>query len=186
MEKAINGRRTIREFKDRVLSLNHLSQLLWAAEGITDPILKRRSVPSAGALYPLDLYMVLGEKGVKGMEAGVYHYSPATHSISAISKGDRRKEIGSASLGQTWVVQAPVIFLITAEYKRNAWKYGERGIRYAHMEAGHVGQNLFLQAEAIGLGAGIVGAFVDGEVSKAVDLPPKHEPLLLMPVGYRK
>jgi SagB-type dehydrogenase family enzyme len=84
------------------------------------------------------------------------------------------------------MAQSPVVFVITAEYKRNAWKYGERGIRYAHMEAGHVGQNLFLQAEAIRLGAGIVGAFVDEEVSKAVHLPPEHSPLLLMPVGYKK
>ena len=186
VEKAIMGRRTIREFKDRVLSLNHLSQLLWAAQGITDPIEMKRAVPSAGALYPLDIYVIVGEKGVKGMEAGVYHYLPRTHEILPIAKGDLRKEVASASLRQMWMTQAPIIFIITAEYKRNTWKYGERGIRYALIEVGHVGQNLFLQAEAMGLGAGIVGAFNDLEVSKVAGLPPKHEPLLIMPVGYKK
>jgi len=186
VEKAIKERRTIRDFKDRPLSLNHLSQILWAAQGITDPIEMKRAVPSAGALYPLDIYVIVGEKGVKGMEAGVYHYLPKTHEILPISNGDRRKEVAIASLRQMWMAQAPVLFVIAAEYKRNAWKYGERGIRYALIEVGHVGQNLFLQAEALGLGAGIVGAFDDGEVSKAIGLPPKHEPLLIMPVGYKK
>ena len=186
LEKAIKGRRTIREFKDRVLSMTHLSQLLWAAQGITDSIEMKRAVPSAGALYPLDIYVIVGEKGVQGMEAGVYHYLPRTHEILPIAKGDLRKEVALASLRQTWMAKAPVIFVITAEYKRNAWKYGERGIRYALIEVGHVGQNLFLQAEALGLGAGIVGAFNDLEVSKVARLPSKQEPLLIMPVGYKK
>ena len=186
VEKAIKERRTIRDFKDRLLSLNHLSQLLWAAQGVTDPNGMKRAAPSAGALFPLDIYVIVGEKGVKGTEAGVYHYLPRTHEILLIAKGDLRKEVASASLQQMWMVQASVIFIITAEYKRNAWKYAERGIRYALIEVGHVGQNLFLQAEAMGLGAGIVGAFNDLEVSKVAGLPPKHEPLLIMPVGYKK
>ncbi len=103
-----------------------------------------------------------------------------------VTKGDRRKEIASVALYQMWMAKAPVIFLITAEYQRITGKYGERGIRYALIEVGHVGQNLFLQAEALGLGAGIVGAFYDLEVSKVAGLPPKHEPLLIMPVGYKK
>ena len=186
VEKAIKERRTIRDFKERTLSLDHLSQLLWAAQGITDPAIGRRAAPSGGALYPLDIYVLVGENGVERMEAGVYHYLPKEHSISLISKGDRRKEIASASLWQMWMAKAPVIFIITAEYQRITGKYGERGIRYALIEVGHVGQNLFLQAEALGLGAGIVGAFNDSEVSKVAGLPPKHEPLLIMPVGYKK
>jgi len=185
VEKAIKERRTIRDFKDRPLPFTHLSQLLWAAQGITDPKEGKRAAPSAGALYPLDIYVIAGEKGVKGMEAGVYHYLPKTHSVLPISKGDRRKEIASASLQQMWMAKAPVIFVITAEYKRITWKYGERGIRYGLIEVGHVGQNLFLQAEVLGLGAGIVGAFYDEDVSKVIGLPPKHEPLLIMPVGYK-
>jgi SagB-type dehydrogenase family enzyme len=186
VEKAIKERRTIRDFKDRPLPFTHLSQLLWAAQGITDLKEGKRAAPSAGALYPLDIYVIAGEKGVKGMEAGVYHYLPKTHSVLPISKGDRRKEIASASLWQMWMAKAPVIFIITAEYKRITWKYGERGIRYSLIEVGHVGQNLFLQAEALGLGAGIVGAFNDLEVSKVAGFPSKHEPLLIMPVGYNK
>jgi len=186
VEKAIKERRTIRDFKERILSLAHLSQLLWAAQGITDSVTGKRAAPSGGALYPLDIYVLIGENGVEKMEAGVYHYLPTEHSLSFISKGDRRKEIASASLGQMWMAKAPVIFVITAEYRRITGKYGERGIRYALIEVGHVGQNLFLQAEALGLGAGIVGAFNDLEVSKVAGLPPKDEPLLIMPVGYNK
>ena len=186
VEKAIKERRTIRDFKERTLSLAYLSQLLWAAQGITDPTIGRRAAPSGGALYPLDIYVLIGENGVEKMEAGIYHYLPKEHSVLLISKGDRRKEMASASLGQMWMATAPVIFIITAEYKRTTWKYGERGIRYALIEVGHVGQNLFLQAEAMGLGAGIVGAFNDLEVSKVAGIPPKHEPLLIMPVGYKK
>ncbi len=186
VEKAMSERRTIREFKDRPLSMAHLSQLLWAAQGITDPMIKRRTAPSGGALYPLDIYALIGKNRVEKVEAGVYHYLPKEHSVSQVKQGDCRKEIASVSLGQMWVTQAPVIFIITAEYRRITWKYGERGIRYALMEGGHVGQNLFLQAEALGLGAGIVGAFNDLEVSKGAGLPSQHEPLLIMPVGYKK
>ena len=186
LEKAIKERRTIRDFRERSLSLNYLSQLLWSAQGITEPTAGRRTTPSGGALYPLDIYILIGENGVEKIEAGVYHYLPKEHSVSMISKGDRRREIASASLSQMWMAKAPVLFIITAEYKRITGKYGERGIRYALIEAGHVAQNLFLQAEALGLGAGIVGAFIDLDVSKVAGLLPKHEPLLIMPVGYKR
>ena len=186
VEKAIKERRTIRDFRDRILSLAHVSQLLWAAQGITDPQRGKRAAPSGGALYPLDIYVLIGENGVEKMEAGIYRYLPKEHSVSMISKGDHRKEIASASLGQMWMAKPPVLFIITAEYKRITGKYGERGIRYALIEVGHAAQNLFLQAEALGLGAGIVGAFNDSEVSRVAALPPKHEPLLIMPVGYKK
>jgi len=186
VEKAIKGRRTIRDFKERILPLNYLSQLLWAAQGITDPREGKRATPSGGALYPLDIYLVVGVSGVEGIEAGIYHYLPEKHSISLLSKGDHRKEIASASLWQTWMAKAPVMFIITAEYQRITRKYGERGIRYALIEVGHVGQNLFLQAEALGLGAGIVGAFNDADVLKVTGGALQHEPLLIMPIGYKK
>jgi SagB-type dehydrogenase family enzyme len=186
VEKAIKERRTIRDFRDRTLPLANLSQLLWAGQGITDPKEKKRAAPSGGALYPLDIYVIVGEKGVEGIEAGIYRYLPQEHSILLISKGDRRKEIASASLWQSWMAKAPVLFVITAEYKRITSKYGERGVRYALIEVGHVGQNLFLQAEALGLGAGIVGAFNDTEVSKVMGSSAQHEPLLVMPVGYKR
>jgi SagB-type dehydrogenase family enzyme len=186
VERAIKERRTIRDFKDRPLTLMQLSQLLWAGQGITDVKEGKRAAPSGGALYPLEIYAVIGKNRVEGMEAGVYRYLPEVHSILLISNGDRRKEIASASLWQMWMAKAPVLFIITAEYRRITGKYGERGVRYALIEVGHVGQNLFLQAEALGLGAGIVGAFSDVDVSKTMGAPSNHEPLLIMPVGYKK
>jgi len=186
VEKAIKQRRTVRDFQERSLFLDHLSQLLWSAQGITDSTRGRRAAASGGALYPLDVYVLIGEHGVEKIEAGVYHYLPKEHSVLLMAKGDHRGEIASASLSQMWMVRAPVIFIITAEYKRITGKYGERGIQYALIEVGHVGQNLFLQTEALGLGAGIVGAFNDSEVSKVVGVPAEHEPLLIMPVGYKK
>ena len=185
VERAIQQRRTIRDFKETPLSIPHLSQLLWAAQGITDPKGLGRSAPSGGARYPLDIYVIVGKKGVEGLGEGVYHYAPENHSISSIDKKDLRREIGLDSLGQMWMAGAPVMFVITAEYQRITRRYGERGIRYAQIEVGHVGQNLFLQAEALGLGAGIVGAFNDAEVVRVMGIPREHEPLLIMPVGYK-
>ena len=186
VERAIKERRTIRDFQPKPLTLNQLSQLVWSAQGITDERSGFRAAPSGGALYPLDLYAVVGEGGVEGLESGVYHYLPASHSLQPVRKGDRRKEVGSASLWQMWVAGAPVIFVITSEYERITRKYGKRGTRYAQIEAGHVGQNIFLQSGALGLGAGIVGAFRDDAVAKAIGAPEAHEPLLIMPVGHRK
>ncbi len=186
VERGIQQRRTIRDFRETPLSLVHLSQLLWSAQGITDPKGAGRAAPSGGARYPLDIYVIIGKKSIENLEEGIYHYMPENHSISSIDKRDLRREIGSASLGQMWMAKAPVMFVITAEYPRITGRYGDRGIRYAQIEVGHVGQNLFLQAEALGLGAGIVGAFNDAEVAKVLGVPRQHEPLLIMPVGYKK
>ncbi len=185
VEKAIQQRRTIRDLKETPLSILQLAQLLWAAQGITDPKGGGRSFPSGGACYPLDIYVIVGKKGVEGLGEGVYHYAPENHSISSLNKKDLHGEIASASLAQMWMAGAPVMFVITAEYRRITGRYGDRGIRYAQIETGHVGQNLFLQAEALGLGAGIVGAFNDTEVVEVMGIPREHEPLLIMPVGYK-
>ena len=184
VERAIKERRTIRVFRPHSLGMTQLSQLLWAAQGITDDERGFRAAPSAGALYPLDIYAVVGEEGVEGLRAGVYRYYPARHGLEIISTGDRRREVADAALSQMWISTAPVIFVITAEYQRITRKYGERGIRYAHIEVGHVGQNIFLQAGALGLGAGIAGAFRDTSVAGAINAPKGHEPLIIMPVGY--
>ena len=186
VEWAIKQRRTIRDFLPKPLSLAQLSQLLWSAQGITDEAYGFRAAPSAGALYPLDVYAVMGDGGATGLQSGVYGYNPASHSLKLIRAGDSRHDVASASLSQMWIAQAPVVFVITSEYERITWKYRERGIRYAHIEVGHVGQNIFLQAEAMGLGAGIVGAFHDDKVAKAIGAPEVHHPLIVMPVGYKK
>jgi SagB-type dehydrogenase family enzyme len=182
---AMINRRSIRSFTSHSLILEQLSQLLWAAQGITGSSGFKRTAPSAGALYPMDVYVVSGTDRVKELQSGVYHYQPSGHSLVRILDGDRLNVLARASLSQMWMAHAPVNFVITAEYDRVGIKYGRRGVRYAMIEAGHIGQNIFLMAEALGLGAGIVGAFDDKQVVKVLHLPPKHEPLLIMPVGRK-
>jgi len=185
LEKAIRERRTCRSFAAGSLTRTQLSQILWAAYGITDPRGFMRSVPSGGALYPMDIYAVLGKGGVSDMKEGLYHYEPHGHSVTYMDGGDLRKELAAASLSQMWMAKAPLNLVISAEYGRITSEYGQRGIRYALMEAGHIGQNIFLQAEALTLGVGIIGAFDDERVARILGLPKNHEPLLIMPVGHR-
>ena len=185
VEQAISQRRTVRSYSSSPLDMNHLGQLLWAAYGITGPRGFKRAAPSAGALYPMDIYAAVGEGGVDGLEAGVYHYRPKGHALELVAEGDVRSAVARASLSQRWMARAPVCIVVTAEYRRMAVKYGNRAVRYATIEAGHIGQNLFLQAEALGLGAGIVGAFHDSDLISAMRIPPEHEPLVAMPVGFK-
>jgi SagB-type dehydrogenase family enzyme len=184
LEEALNSRRTVRAFAPTPLSLGELSQLLWATYGVTEPQEGAKTAPSAGALYPLDIYLMVGKGGVEGSESGVYHYLPARHALASQVLRDRRKEVARASLDQQWMADAPIMVIITAEYRRTTGKYRERGIRYVHLEAGHAAENLFLQGVALGLGAGIVGAFYDNAVVEALELPAGHEPLLIVPIGH--
>jgi SagB-type dehydrogenase family enzyme len=186
LETAIRVRRTVRSFAPDALALGDLSQVLWAAQGITEDRGFKRAAASGGALYPMDIYAVVGEKCIQGLQAGVYHYEPNDHAVIRTSDGDARDALARAALGQMWMAGAPLNLVLTAEYARICGKYGERGVRYAMIEAGHVGQNIFLQAEACGLGAGIVGAFHDREVAQVLKLPHSHEPLLIMPVGCKR
>lgn len=184
LEKAIKQRRTVRSFAQEPVSWQQFSQILWAAQGITDAGGFKRAAPSGGALYPADVYAVVGENCVENLNAGVYRYKPNNHSVVKTEKGDRRKDVAVASLRQMWMAEAPVLFVITAEYDRICVKYGRRGIRYALIEMGHIGQNVFLQCQALGLEAGIVGAFDDSEVADAVGVAKDHEPLVILPVGW--
>ena len=185
VEKAIKQRRTIRSFVDKPLTIDQLSQILWAAQGITDDGGLKRSAPSGGALYPIDVYAVVGKNGVQGLPQAVYRYDPSHHSIRKIGDTDVRKDVAVAALRQMWVATAPLILVLTAEYSRITVKYGNRGRRYAMIEVGHIGQNIFLQCEALGLAAGIVGAFYDEEVAKAMKAKNHHEPLIIMPIGWK-
>jgi len=184
VEETLKARRTVRHFASRGLDLQQVSQLIWGTDGVSDPR-GLRTAPSAGATYPLEVYLVVGERGVTGLAPGLYRYRPETHSLELTQRGDLRAEVARASLHQNWMAEAPVTVVFAAEYRRCTARYGERGIRYTHMEVGHAGQNLFLQAEALGLACGIVGAFRDRDLSSILKLPPTHEPLLVMPVGYR-
>jgi len=185
LEEAILKRRSRRDFGDSPLTLGEVSQILWAAQGITDET-GLRAAPSAGALYPLDLYLVVGERGVEELEEGVYHYLPQSHSLQLTLAGDVRRTLARISVQQMFIAEAPLTLLITAEYERTTGKYGDRGLRYVHMEAGHVGQNVYLQAEALGLGTVTIGAFQDEEISKALSLPRGYRPLYVMPIGHRE
>lgn len=180
VEEALQRRRSVREFAEGPLSLQEVSQLLWSAQGTTDPR-GLRSAPSAGALYPLEVYLVTGE--VLGLRRGVYRYEPGRHGLVLLRKGDQRGELCRAALGQPWVEKGAAILVITAVYDRTTRKYGKRGRRYVHMEAGAVAQSVYLQATALGLGTVAVGAFHDDRVRQALGLPPERQPLLLMPVG---
>ncbi len=184
VEETLKARRTVRHFAARALDLKQVSQLLWGTDGVSDPR-GFRTAPSAGATFPLELYLVAGERAVSGLNPGVYHYLPGEHALELTVKGDLRAPVARASLHQTWMAEAPVMVVIAAEYRRCTARYGDRGIRYTHMEVGNASQNLFLQAGALGLGAGIVGAFDDQTLSQTLNLPRDHAPLLVMPVGYK-
>lgn len=180
VEKALFERRSIRSYEDEPLTLRDLSQLLWAAQGITDPR-GFRTAPSAGALYPLELYVAAGN--VTDLPDGVYKYKPYEHELVKIAEGDKRIELFRAALGQGSIRDGAAVIIFSAVYERTTVKYGERGIRYVHIEVGHAAQNVYLQAVSFNLGTVIVGAFYDDEVKKIMGMRENEEPLCLMPVG---
>lgn len=181
VEQALQSRRSVRDYKDAPLTIAELSQLLWSAQGITANW-GGRTAPSAGALYPLEIYVIVGN--VENLDKGLYHYDPKKHSLTLKMQGDLRDELANAALGQDAIFNAPISILVTAIYERTTGKYGERGIRYVHIEVGHVGQNIYLQAEALWLGTVVIGAFYDDRVKNAFGI--KEEPLFIIPVGRRR
>lgn len=182
VEQALWGRRSVRQYRDEALTLDQVSQLLWAALGVSDAA-GHRTAPSAGGLYPLEVYLVAGK--VDDLEAGVYHYLPREHSIVRVTSGDIRAAIASAALDQRWMQDAPVILMIAAVYERTQVKYGDRTVRYVNMEVGAAAQNVYLQAESLGLGTVMVGAFYELRVQSAMELEEDVVPLALMPVGKK-
>jgi SagB-type dehydrogenase family enzyme len=182
LEESLARRRSVRDYTDEPLTLQELSQLLWAAQGITDPV-GFRTAPSAGGLYPLEVYAVVGN--VAGLDPGVYHYVPDGHQVIKTIDGDIRDALCDAALGQEWVREAAVVFVFAAVYERTTGKYGDRGIRYVHMEVGHAAENLCLEATALGLGPVTVGAFHDDQVGDALNLPEAEAPLYVIPVGRK-
>ena len=183
IEKAIRERRSVRSFRESPLTLAEVSQLLWAAQGITSPR-GLRTAPSAGALYPLEIYLIAGN--VDALPDGVYHYRPIRHELVRVIAGDRRSELCTAALGQSSVRNAAAVIVLAAVYERTTVKYGERGIQYVHMETGHAAQNVSLQAVPLSLGTVVIGAFQDAEVRKVLKVPDREQPLYVMPVGRLK
>ncbi len=174
LEEALQRRRSVRSFGARPLTQAEIGQLLWAAQGITNAR-GFRTAPSAGALYPLEVYVAT--------KKGVFRYEPRDHRLRRTRKDDVRRKIHAAALRQNAVRDAPALFVITAVYERTARKYGGRAERYVRIEAGHAGQNLLLQAVALGLGAVPIGAFDDEGVRRCLGAPEDHRPLYIIPVG---
>lgn len=195
VEKALATRRSVRAFKDEPLSIGTLSQLVWATQGITlktDAPLNwqwgpwqggRRTAPSAGALYPLELYVFVGN--VDGLKPGLYKYKPQTHQLLVVASRDKRSELATAALGQKWIETAPCVVVVGAVYSRMEAKYRERAARYVHIEVGHAVENLCLQAVALDLGTTMVGAFKDDEVKKVAGMAQDEQPLAIVPIGKR-
>ncbi len=181
VEEALLKRRSVRDYKKTPLSLKEIAQLLWAAQGITDPAEGGRTAPSAGALYPLEIYVL--SRRIENLASGLYHYDPRDHSMELLLEGDRRTALGAAALMQAAVQRASAVLVMTAVYSRTTQKYGERGKRYVHMEAGHAAQNIYLQARSLEIGTVVIGAFVDSLVKKTLHLPKEEETLYLIPVG---
>jgi SagB-type dehydrogenase family enzyme len=180
IEEALLKRRSIRKYKDKPLTLAEISQLLWSAQGITN---ERgfRTAPSAGALYPLEIYVVANK--IEGLPAGVYKYIPAQHELKKIEQGNKLAELTDAALMQTWVENSSAVIVIAAVYERTTIKYGKRGIRYVHMEVGSAAQNIYLQAVSLNLGTTFIGAFDDEQVKNVLKLTDDEHPLSIMPIG---
>lgn len=183
LEETLSKRRSIRYYQKESLNINEISQLLWAMQGITEKNWGLRTAPSAGALYPLEVYIVAGN--VENLDAGIYKYLPDDHSIIKVSSGDKRRELFNSALQQESILQAPVVFVIAAVFERTAVKYGIRSERYVYIEAGHSCQNLLLQATSLNLGAVPIGAFYDDRVKETINLEKKEKPIYIIPVGRR-
>ncbi|OGP64044.1 MAG: nitroreductase [Deltaproteobacteria bacterium RBG_13_53_10] len=176
IEETLNRRRSVRSYEKAPLGLEDVSQLLWAASGTN---LYGRTAPSAGATYPLETYLAAGE--VEGLNPGLYRYSYSRHSLEGKREGDLRRKLARAALEQRMIERAPATVIVAADYSRTTGRYGPRGGRYVHMEIGHVGQNISLQAIALGLGTVMIGAFEDNDVKEILGI--EEEPLYIIPVG---
>ena len=184
LEEAIARRQSIRDFRRQPITQSQLSQLLWAAQGMTSTPWQSRTVPSAGATYPLEIFIACGRNSIEGIDEGVYHYQANNHTLVRHHPEDVRLELARAALDQEFIYEAPVDIVICALYERTTRHYGGRGERYVHIEVGHAGQNIYLQASALGLATVAIGAFHDEEVREVLKLEKQYRPLYIMPVGW--
>ncbi len=185
VEEAVETRRSVRDYDGQPIALADLSRLLHAAQGITEERLEFRAAPSAGALYPIEVYPVVHR--VEALAAGIYHYAVQSHELECLEEGDFRGEVTEAGLHQRFLGQSAVVFLFSAIFQRTRWKYRERAYRYVLLEAGHIAQNLYLAATSMGLGACAVGAFYDGRYNELLGLDGEEEATLyVISVGGRE
>ncbi|MBU0952157.1 MAG: SagB/ThcOx family dehydrogenase [Elusimicrobia bacterium] len=178
VEECIAKRRSIRQYQEKELTIEQISQILWAAQGITDLKDKHRSAPSAGAIYPAELYLITS--------SGVFNYVPDAHQLRKIASTDIRQNLSNACLGQSSVAEAGINIVISVAYGRTAWKYGEKAVRFADIEAGHIAENISLQAVSLGLGSVCIGTLNDSEIKLLLNLPSDQKPIYVIPVGYPK
>ena len=190
VEEALQQRRSVREYDPSPLTLEEVSQLLWAAYGVTYELAPKmlrgglKTAPSAGATYPLEIYLAAGN--VEGLAPGIYQYEPWGHKLFKVLDGDLREELCAACLGQEWILYAPASLIYSAVFSRTTGKYSDRGRpRYVCMDLGHSGENVYLQSEALGLGTVAIGAFDDLELRLLVNMTREEEPLYVMPVGRK-
>lgn len=181
VEEALYKRRSIRVYSKEPLTIKEISQILWAAQGITEETYGLRTAPSAGALYPLEIYIAVSN--VNDLNPGVYKYKPQNHTLEKIEEGDKRLNISNAALQQDAIANSSAIVIISAVYERTAVKYGSRAERYIHIEVGSVGQNIYLQSVSLGLGTVMIGAFKDEALKKVLALPKNENPYAIMPLG---
>jgi SagB-type dehydrogenase family enzyme len=186
--KDIQNRKSHREFISKRLNKNQVSLILWAAAGKKIDAISSasRTVPSAGATYPIEIYLLVGKDAISGIEEGLYYYLVDEHSLRQILEADKREQLISACLGQDYIKRAPVSLILAVDYRRTTSRYGNRGIRYAHMDVGHACQNIYLMVTHLGLGTVEIGAFFDEDVKKVLNLDKNIQPLAVMPIGYIK
>ncbi|MGB6067092.1 MAG: SagB/ThcOx family dehydrogenase [Desulfomonilaceae bacterium] len=186
-EASVVRKHSVREFSRLPLTLAEASQVLWAANGnlpadaVTGATTK--VIPSAGALYPLEVFLVCGQNTVGKLPAGVYRYNAQGNSLQSVATGDKRNLVAYAAHHQLFLAQAPALIVIAAVFQRTMAKYGDRGVQYVYMDAGAANQNVFLQAESLGLHVAAVGAFVDPQVAGALKLPADVKPIMICAIG---
>jgi len=183
VEESLAARRSERTFTDKGIHINEAAQLLWAAQGVNDHR-GYRTAPSAGATFPLTTYLVAGN--VAGLKQGVYRYLPHSHALAMVKADDVREDLARAALGQWVVERAPAVIIFCAAYAKTTGRYGKRGEMYVHMEAGHAGQNIYLQSAALGLGTVAVGAFNEDAVAAAIACSRAETPVYIFPVGKKR
>ena len=185
VEAAIENRRSVRHYSNQSVTLGNVSQILWSAQGITDTQNQLRATPSAGQVYPLELYVIAGPN-VSGLEEGVYQYEPSNNTLEMFMKGDLRENLSNIADGQPWVKQAPLDILITGNNQKMIDKYPDKelSIRFVALEAGHAGENIYLQAESLGLVTVSLGSFDSNLLNQKFELPNNETPLYIFPIGY--
>ena len=186
VEEAIQNRRSVRTFNNESVSLGNVSQILWAAQGITDKQNNLRAAPSAGQVYPLEIYVIAGNNSVSGLQAGVYLYEPSNNTLEMIMTGDARSDLAQIADGQPWIKNAPIDILITGNYLKMMGKYSNKDLstRFVDLEAGHVGENIYLQSESLGLVTVSIGSFNENQLIQRFNLSSNEIPLYIFPVGH--